>query len=96
MNKGEHEFATRKALEIFDSWNDTTGVVEPLTGSYYEILGIIEDAVRIGSMIALNVNFSVKDGELVYNQEAVDEVYDEMNLDIPDKTEGSIPDFGDG
>lgn len=65
MQKGQHEYATRKAYELFDAWNDVTGVFPKFTGYYYEILGVIEDAVRVGSMVALGVDFEIKEGELI-------------------------------
>lgn len=64
MTKGESDYAKRKALEIFDAWLDVTGCIDRFTGYYYELSGIIEDAVEIGSMTALGVPFEIKDGEL--------------------------------
>lgn len=64
MQKGQHEYATRKAHELFDAWNDVTGVFPKFTGYYYEILAVVEDAVRVGSMVALGVDFEIKDGEI--------------------------------
>jgi hypothetical protein len=40
--------ATRRALNIFDKWNNVTGFVPKHSGYYYEIQGIIEDAVHCG------------------------------------------------
>lgn len=65
MQKGQKEYAQRKALELFDSWNDVTGCFTKFTGYYYEICGIIRDSVEIGSMVALDVPFEIKDGELI-------------------------------
>jgi len=64
MQKGQHEYATRKAHELFDAWNDVTGVFPKFTSYYYEMLAVIEDAVRVGSMVALGVEFEIKDGNL--------------------------------
>jgi hypothetical protein len=66
MQKGQHEYAVRKAHELFDAWNDVTGAFPKFTSHYYEILSVIEDSVRIGSMVALDVDFKIKDGDLIY------------------------------
>lgn len=52
MTKGELDFAIRKALNRFDEWNDVTGFVPMWCSVYYEVQGIIEDAVKIGAKIA--------------------------------------------
>jgi len=52
MNKGELEYATRIALNNFDKWNDCTGVLNKGESYYYEIQGVIQEAVKIGSKIA--------------------------------------------
>ncbi len=65
MQKGQSDYAKRKALELFDHWVDVTGFVTRHTGYYYELESIIEDAVEIGSMVALDVSFNIKDGELI-------------------------------
>ena len=65
MTKGQSDYAKRKALELFDAWNDVAGVVHKFDGYYYELCSVIEDAVAIGSMVALGVPFEIKDGELV-------------------------------
>lgn len=53
--KGELEFATRRALNIFDRWNDVTGFVPKFTGYYYELQGVIEDAVHCGAQVGAGV-----------------------------------------
>jgi len=55
MQKGQKEYAQRKALELFDAWNDVTGCFPKFTSYYYEICAVINDAVEIGSMVALGV-----------------------------------------
>lgn len=52
MNIGELDYAIRKALDNFDNWNDSTGIITKGTSYYYEIQGCIEDAVKIGAKIA--------------------------------------------
>lgn len=52
--RGEIEYAERRALNVFDEWNDATGFVEKFCGYYYEIQGIIKDAVHCGFQRALN------------------------------------------
>jgi hypothetical protein len=55
MKKGELDNAIRRALNIFDIWNDVTGFVEKNTGYYYEIQSVIEDAVHCGAQAAVGV-----------------------------------------
>lgn len=52
--KGEVDYAVRRALNIFDAWNDATGYVPKFSGYYYEIQSLIEDAVHCGFQQALN------------------------------------------
>ena len=53
MTKGEVESAERRALNLFDKWNDITGIFTKHTGYYYEIQSIIKDAVHCGIQGAL-------------------------------------------
>jgi len=46
--KGVVDNAVRRALNLFDKWNDVTGFVPKHTGYYYELQGVIEDAVHCG------------------------------------------------
>ena len=48
MKQGEIDFAVSRALNLFDKWNDVTEFVEKHTGYYYEIQGVITDAVHCG------------------------------------------------
>jgi hypothetical protein len=52
MNVGELESAKRRALNLFDAWNQITGVVTPGTSYYAEIQACIEDAVECGAQAA--------------------------------------------
>ena len=54
--QGEIEFAIRRALNIFDDWNDDTGFVPKFTCYYYEIQSCIEDAVHCGVQVAVGVH----------------------------------------
>jgi len=54
--KGELEFAKRRALNLFDKWNDCTSFVPKFTGYYYELQGVIEDAVECGAQMASGVH----------------------------------------
>lgn len=56
MTKGELAGATRRALNLFDQWNDVTGLVVKHTGYYYELQGVIEDAVKCGAQAASGVH----------------------------------------
>ena len=53
MQLGEVESAERRALNLFDEWNDITGFVTEHTGYYYELQSIIKDAVHCGIQQAL-------------------------------------------
>lgn len=53
MTKGELQYAIRKAFEAFDNWNDVTGVINKQCSYYWEMLGVIEDAVKIGAKVAM-------------------------------------------
>jgi hypothetical protein len=55
MTVGELEDAKRRALNLFDKWNDCTGAVQKGTSIYYEMQGCIEDAVECGAQAACNV-----------------------------------------
>jgi len=52
MTRGQLEYAQGKARELFNRWNDVTGLVPECTGYYYEIIGCIDDAVDIGARVA--------------------------------------------
>lgn len=52
MKRGEIDSAVRRALNLFDAWNDVTGFVTKHTSYYYELQGIIEDAVHCGAQQA--------------------------------------------
>lgn len=52
---GELEFAKRRALNLFDKWNDVTGFVPKFTSYYYELQSCIEDAVDCGAQVAAGV-----------------------------------------
>ena len=62
MKTGESDYGKRKALQVFDEWLDVTGLVDRHTSYYYELCAIIEAAIEIGSMVALGVEFEIKDG----------------------------------
>jgi len=63
MTEGQKHFAQRKAIQVFEEWNDVTGFVQPFTSYYYEIIAVIEDAVEIGAMVALDIKFKIVDGK---------------------------------
>ncbi|KKM26540.1 hypothetical protein LCGC14_1583770 [marine sediment metagenome] len=54
MQKGEVESAERRALNLFDKWNNVTDCVPEHCGYYYEFQGVIKDAVHCGIQQALN------------------------------------------
>lgn len=55
MQLGELNNAKRRALNLFDQWNDVTGFVAKYTSYYYELQGLVEDAVECGAQAALGV-----------------------------------------
>lgn len=52
MNKCELDNAVRRALNLFDKWNDVTGYFEKCSSCYGEICSVIEDAVHCGVQAA--------------------------------------------
>jgi hypothetical protein len=53
---GQLANAKRRALNLFDKWNDVTGCADPGTSRYYELQGCIEDAVECGAQAASGVH----------------------------------------
>jgi len=62
ITAGELADAKRRALNLFDRWNDATGIVHKGTNYYYELQGVIEDAVECGAQAACHVHENL-DGE---------------------------------
>lgn len=65
MTKGKIEYAERQALNLLDKWLETSGIVTPHTSYYYELQGIIEDAVHIGIQMALKGKITMDDNGVV-------------------------------
>jgi hypothetical protein len=65
MNNGEVDYAERKAMELFDMWNDVSGIFYPGTSYYGEIEACIIDAVHIGIQMALHNKVNIKDGNVI-------------------------------
>ena len=65
MNSGQVNFAERKAMELFDQWNDATGKFEPGTSYYAEIEACIVDAVHVGIQMALYGHVKTEDGNVI-------------------------------
>lgn len=67
MKTGQVESAERKALNVFDKWNEVTGCFQEDTGYYYEMQSVIKDAVHIGIQMALNGKVEYgEDGNVMY------------------------------
>jgi hypothetical protein len=49
MKQSELDGAIRRALNLFDKWNDVTGFVEKYSGYYDEICACIIDGVHCGA-----------------------------------------------
>lgn len=62
MKVGQVESAERRALNLFDKWNDVTGFVLKHTSYYYELQSIVKDAVHCGIQEALD-DFKPFEGE---------------------------------
>jgi hypothetical protein len=62
MKQGELDDAKRRALNLFDAWNEVTGFVSEHTSYYYELQGLMEDAVECGVQAALD-DYRPLDGE---------------------------------
>ena len=76
MKQGELDNAKRRALNIFDAWNDITGLVPKHIGYYYELQGVVEDAVECGAQAALGVYECLEceaEGELIHLDSYVDD-----------------------
>lgn len=69
MTKGQVEYSERIALNNLDKWNDVTEIVTPNSGYYYELQGVIKDAVHIGIQMALEGKVNLdSDGNVIINQ----------------------------
>ena len=55
MKKGEADYAVRRALNKLDEWLEVTGIIPKHTGYYYEVQGVVEDAVHCGIQEALGL-----------------------------------------
>lgn len=55
MSNGELKDAVRRALNIFEKWNECTGAVDEHSSCYWELQGVIEDAVHCGAQAACGV-----------------------------------------
>ena len=62
MNKGELDNAIRRALNLFDEWNDVTGAIPKGSGWYWEIQSVVSDAVHCGAQAATG-DYRKLDGE---------------------------------
>ena len=56
MKKGLIDNAIRRALNIFDKWNDVTGAIPKYSPYYWELQSVIEDAVHCGIQGAIGIN----------------------------------------
>jgi len=66
MKVSARNYARRQALNVLDAWLDVTGVIDRHTGYYDELCGVIETAVDIGAMTALDIPFRInEDGEAI-------------------------------
>jgi hypothetical protein len=62
MSEGEIKDAVRRAMNILDVWVEVTGAVQRHAGYYYELQGIVEDAVHCGAQAATG-DYRRLDGE---------------------------------
>ena len=52
MNEEQVAYAVRRALSVFDQWNDVADLVNPGESFYGDLVHVIEDAVHIGIQMA--------------------------------------------
>lgn len=62
FRKGDLDNAKRRALNLLNQWLSVTGIVEPRSGYYFELQGVIKDAVECGAQASAGV-FVPLDGE---------------------------------
>ena len=62
MKRGELKNAQRRALNILDAWLNATGAISRESSWYYELQGIVEDAVECGAQAATR-DFHALEGE---------------------------------
>ena len=62
MTVGELDRAIHRARNLFDQWNDCTGVLSPASSYYFEMMACLEDAVHCGAQAATE-DFKKLDGE---------------------------------
>ena len=67
MNEGQVDYAERKAMELFDEWNNCTGIFIPGTSYYAEIEACIIDAVHCGIQMTLFNKIQIEDGIVIKN-----------------------------
>ena len=99
MKVSQIEYAKRKALQVFDEWVDVTGFVQRHSGYYDELCSLIETAVDIGSLVALEVPFHINDdGEAVEEHPFESGTYDGVTtpLSTGPFTDGSKGAMNDG
>jgi hypothetical protein len=62
MKKNELNDAIRRARNILQDWCETTGAIEVGTSYYYELQGVVDDAVHCGAQ-GETKNFSQLESE---------------------------------
>jgi len=68
IQKGQLDYAKRRALELFDAWNDVTGFIPKFTSYYYELCAVIENATEVGCMVTLGIPIIIENGELIKDE----------------------------
>jgi transcriptional regulator with XRE-family HTH domain len=62
ITRGKVDYAIRQAMNNFDRWNDATGQFVKFTSYYHEAQACIKDAVRIGIMVACDIEIVFDEG----------------------------------
>jgi transcriptional regulator with XRE-family HTH domain len=62
ITRGKVNYAIRQAMNNFDRWNDATGQFVKFTSYYYEAQACIKDAVKIGIMVACDIEIEFDEG----------------------------------
>lgn len=71
ITNAQVNYAERKALQLFESWNNISGHFEKNSSSYSEIVKCILDSVHCGILIAIGNKIKIEDNEIVkgnYNE----------------------------
>ncbi|MDR2782549.1 MAG: helix-turn-helix domain-containing protein [Treponema sp.] len=73
ITRGKVNYAIRQAMNNFDRWNDATGQFVKFTSYYHEAQACIEDAVKIGIMVACDIEIEFDKEGLIDKPEPMED-----------------------